>query len=327
MTASIKNVTRHKSHCFILNVEALGDVISTLPAMKYAAEKIFTDGRYYIMMHKQHRELFSFIPEKNVFYFGKEKHLTDLPVIVYMYDAIPENVPLSAFLSPLHMSLTDYSSVKLLGMLLPDGNRDYPKLELDSVDVGKFNLPKRYVCILPTILHKNRGLPKKEVYRISYHLIKHGITPVFLGKNTTITDTFNRASYSSSSPEAKEGMIDLIDKTSLMEAAKVMAGAECVVGLDTGLIHLAACTDVKIICGYTTVEPSLRLPSRHGELGWNITPITPKPKQCKFCASSWFVDDLNFNECNNSKQFECLEEMTADNFIEAMAAFGIVETK
>lgn len=311
--------TKHKPHCFILNAEALGDIIATVPAMKYAAEQVFIDGKYQIMMHKQFRFLFPFIPEDNIFYFGKEKHLHEPYVLVYLYDQIPPNVPLSAFLNPLRMLLIDYASVKLLGILLPENHRNYPRIPLNDIDVSKFNLPTRYACILSTILHKNRGMPRIEVYRIAHHLVKQGITPVFIGKNTTINDTFNRSQYSSVSTPAKEGMIDLVDATSLQEAAKIMADAECVIGIDTGLIHLASCTDVKIICGYTTVDPELRMPYRHNEKGWNLTAITPTNKQCRFCASSWYVDDVNFNECNNKKQFDCLDAMSADKFITALS--------
>ena len=309
-------MVKHKPHIFILNAEALGDIISTRPALKYAVENIFTVATYAVMMHRQFRFLFPFIPEDNVFYFGAEKRFDFQPIVVYMYDQIPSNVPLSAFLNPLRMSLIDYSSVKLLGTLLPDEHKNYPKLELDWVDITKFKLPSRYACILPTVLHKNRGLPRVEAYRIANHLIKKGITPIFLGKNTSIIDTFNKSKYSSISPPANDGTIDLIDKTSLPEATKIMAGAEYVIGVDTGLIHLAACTDVKIICGYTTVNQELRMPYRHNELGWGIIPIVPSEKQCRFCASSWFVDDVNFNECNNNLvPFDCLTTMSADNFI------------
>ena len=306
---------KNKPHCFILNAGALGDTIASVPTLRYAIENVFTNGKYQVMMHHHYRPLFDFIPESNVFYFGKEKHLSEPYVIIYMYDQIPSNVPITAFLSPLRLSLIDYSSLKLLGILLPENSKDYPKLQLND-DVSRFNLPDKYAVILPTILHKNRGLPRVEAYRIAYHLIKQGITPVFLGKNTTITDTFNKTNRTSISPPAKDGMIDLIDQTSLTEAATIMSAAEYVIGMDTGLIHLAACTDVKIICGYTTVDPKLRMPYRRGEMGWNLTPIYPSANQCKFCSSSWYVDDVNFNECNNQKKpFECLERITAENFI------------
>ena len=309
---------KHKPHCFILNAGALGDTIASTPVLKYAIENLFTDGKYQVMMHEHYRCLFPFIPDENIFYFGVGKNLHEPYVVVYMYDQIPSNVPLSAFLNPLRMTLIDYSSVKLLGMLLHDEHRSYPKLDLSSTDISKFKLPEKYVCLLPTILHKNRGLPQNTSYRLAYHFQKRGMTPVFLGKNTTITDTFNKSTYSSRSPTAGQGMIDLIDQTSILEAAKIMEGSQCVFGMDTGLIHLAAMTDVKIVCGYTTVDPSLRMPYRYGKLGWNLTPITPKITQCKFCASSWMVDDVNFNECNNPhEQLECLKEMSADNFIAA----------
>ena len=93
-----------------------------------------------------------------------------------------------------------------------------------------------------------------------------------------------------------------------------MDSAIAVVGADTGLIHLAACTDVPIICGYTTVDPDLRMPYRHNELGWNLTPITPPKSDCRYCSSSLFLNNVNFNECLQ-KEYQCIDSLSAEAFI------------
>jgi len=308
---------RHDPYCFIINAGALGDSLSAAPALKYAIENIFTNGKYEVMLHDYLRPLFPFIPEENVIYFGKGKDLSEPHIVVHYYDVIDSPTGPTANLNPLRMSLTDYSSIKLLGLLLKDEDKNYPKLPLDNIDISKFELPENYACILTTALHKNRSLPRTDVYRIANYLLKKGITPVFMGKATRIIDTFGSTPRYGVSPPAKEGMIDLVDKTSLMEAAKVMSNAICVVGADTGLIHLAATTDVPIICGYTTVAPDLRMPYRHNQLGWGLTPITPPEKDCRYCSSDFFLNHVNFNECLQ-KDYQCIDSLSGEAFIEAI---------
>ena len=304
----------HDAYCWIVNTAALGDTIASLPALKYAVENVFTDNKYQIMVHNYLRPLFQFVPEDNIIYFGVGKELTEPHTVVHYYDVINTEQGPSALLNPLKLSLINYSSIKLLGMILPEEHKNYPKLDLSDTDISEFNLPEKYVCILSTALHKNRSLPRADVYRIANYLIKKGITPVFMGKSTRIIDTFGATPRYGISPPAKEGMLDLSDKTTLLQAAKIMDSAIAVVGADTGLIHLAACTDVPIICGYTTVDPDLRMPYRHNELGWNLTPITPPKSDCRYCSSSLFLNNVNFNECLQ-KEYQCIDSLSAEAFI------------
>ena len=301
-------------HCWILNAGSVGDTIASLPILKYAINNIFIDNKYKVMTHEHLRPLFQFIPEDNIIYFGKGVELTEPHVVLYYYNVEdPEYQGVSGF-NNLKTSLVDYVSIKFLSKLLPEEHKNYPKLDLSDTDISEFNLPEKYVCILSTALHKNRSLPRADVYRIANYLIKKGITPVFMGKSTRIIDTFGATPRYGISPPAKEGMLDLSDKTTLLQAAKIMDSAIAVVGADTGLIHLAACTDVPIICGYTTVDPDLRMPYRHNELGWNLTPITPPKSDCRYCSSSLFLNNVNFNECLQ-KEYQCIDSLSAEAFI------------
>jgi ADP-heptose:LPS heptosyltransferase len=79
--------------------------------------------------------------------------------------------------------------------------------------------------------------------------------PVFLGKSEmTRRDLKSDYDYSRG--------YNLIDKTSLMEAAKIMKEAQVVLGIDNGLLHLASMTDATILYGFTMVGPEHRRISR-----------------------------------------------------------------
>jgi ADP-heptose:LPS heptosyltransferase len=312
-------IKEHSPHLFILGSGAIGDNISAIPAIRYAAENIFDLRKFRVMIPPTLRFLFDFLPEENIFYIGKEdQRVTTEWVVIRHYDLIPSTLHISAILSPMRMPLVDYASIKFLNMILRKEDKDYPKPNLNHVDISKFNLPEKYACILVTNLNKNRSLPFKTSEKIAKHLIKKGITPVYLGRNTKIVDTFNQTQTESESPLGFPGVIDLVDKTSLEEVTKIMGGSHVVIGADTGLIHLAACTDARIICGYTTVSPELRIPQRNYVDNWNFIPIAPPASSCRFCASELHRYDVNFNKCKRI-DLQCVSTtLNPERFIKAI---------
>ena len=310
---------QHAPHLFVLGAGAIGDTISAIPAMRYAAKHIFDPRNLRVMIPRELRELFDFLPDENLYFFGVEgQQIGQDWVVIRQYDQIPNTLHPSAIPSPMRMSLTDYAAMKFLGMLLPPEEYQYPSPNLSHIDIDQFGLPEKYACILVTNLNKNRSLPFRTSDKLAKYFLNKGITPIYMGKNTKIRDTFNQMDTESESPKAPWGAMDLVDKTSLMEAAKIMGGAQIVVGADTGLIHLAACTDVPIVCGYTTVAPHLRIPVRHGEFGWKFKSVTPPGSSCQFCASELHRYDVNFNKCMRT-DMQCVQTgLTPENFI-----FGI----
>lgn len=78
-----------------------------------------------------------------------------------------------------------------------------------------------------------------------------------------------------------EQYIDLRDETSLIEAAAILADASVVVGVDNGLMHLAASVGAPTVMGYTTVEPHHRRP-------YDVPHVEVIPSDdldCRFCQS------------------------------------------
>ena len=112
--------------------------------------------------------------------------------------------------------------------------------------------------------------------------------------------------------------INLIDKTTLLESAKVIAMSSCVVGMDNGLVHVAGCTNVPIVVGYTTVKPEHRMPYRNDELGWNCFPVVPeKSLECRFCQSNWEFVQWDFRKCFYS-DYKCVEMLKPELYIEQL---------
>lgn len=123
-----------------------------------------------------------------------------------------------------------------------------------------------------------------------------GLTPVFLGKrdllntgkvNTTFADDTN---YS-------EG-IDLREQTGVKDAAAIMQHAACTVGLDGGLLHLAALMqDSRIVFGYNITSVAHRVPRRNHGKTFNLT-LTEQELPCIGCQSKWKqVPNTMFDDC------------------------------
>lgn len=100
----------------------------------------------------------------------------------------------------------------------------------------------------------------------------------------------------SDSPEMT-GVLDMCGKTSLSDAYHIIDGAELFIGNDSGLLHLAACTDTPAIGIYTATTPDL-MPDNVTAVRSGL-PCSPCEKNGRFstsckceCTSSISTEDV-----------------------------------
>lgn len=194
---------------------------------------------------------------------------------------------------------------------------NYLPVKTDDVDISKFSLPEKYVCMTTGFTAPVREFLPHYVNQVNDYIIQRGYTPVFLGNEKTsngaghvINGVFrNEIDFTKG--------INLINKTSLIEAQKIMSNSKCVIGLDNGLCHLAATSEIPIVIGYTTVKPKHRMPYRHNELGWNVFPVLPPESiGCRFCQSNMqFTYHHDFKSCfyvqnKEDKEIQCIKQLT-----------------
>ena len=174
---------------------------------------------------------------------------------------------------------------------IPIGYREIPRIEGNEADISAFDLPERYAVITVMATADNRRLDSKLINSLISFYNQKGITPVLLGKEV-ITET-----YRARAPKGIRGQfIDLRNKTTLLEAAVILSKAHSVIGLDNGLLHLAACSSVPVVFLYTTVEPSYRNPPRRpGAKTIVITPTADLP--CRFCQTNMRYLIHDFKSC------------------------------
>lgn len=221
--------------------------------------------------------------------------------------------------SPMKMHGVDYAFMRLCDEVVPVSKKNYLRVKLDKVDVTTLELPTNthgYVVITTGYTAPVREFPASEINKVADYLLSKQVNPVFLGQRETITGVTHviKGKFSNEIDFSKG--VDLRDKTTLLQAAKIIQGAKAIVGVDCGLLHVAGCTSTPIIAGFTTVRPELRAPIRNNTLGHNFYSVAPGALlECRFCQSDTnFLYGVDYKYCMY-KDYKCVSDMTAEKFI------------
>lgn len=173
-----------------------------------------------------------------------------------------------------------------------------------------YELEKPFIVIGIGYAVPSRKMPLKCYLDIVKYCKKKGFNIVLLGaqrdkgKKPIIFDGY-----------PTDDCIDLIGKTSFTESISIMNKAACVVGVDSGLIHLAALTEVPIVCGYTYVDPFYRAPFRYGDQTWKFYAVEPK-SGCRYCSNGLAMFNVEFDTaCPHGKAYECTNSLEGKDFI------------
>lgn len=216
--------------------------------------------------------------------------------------------------SPMRIHTADYAMLKLCDENPGIEHKGSLILNPKPIAVKKFGLPKKYVVFLTGYTVAVREFAPSTVNEVVNFVISKGYSPVFLGATEAKTGSAHTIKGQFNQEVDYSKGLSLIDKTSLLEAAKIMGNAKAVVGVDCGLMHVAGCTDVAIVGGYTNVLSDTRAPIRKGIKGWNWYPVDALDKGCIACQSTTnFLYGHSYTECVLKKN--CSANLTPDKFI------------
>lgn len=211
------------------------------------------------------------------------------------------------------MHLVDNAFAQLAN-LNPAPTRDYVQIgnRLNKIKLSKnLRIEGKFAVLTPGATCEMRSLKASTFNSVKNFLLESGLQVVLLGHLTTgDRKIFYRSDYDFS------GCINLIDQTTILEAAQLINRAELIAGLDNGLLHLAACTETSIVFAYNVASPEHRRPSRPSGQIFEIAP--PNTLACRFCQSKVRFNDHLFSECLY-KDNECLEYLTGEKFIEKIS--------
>ncbi len=237
----------------------------------------------------------------------KEKYNQHLPTKTTKWDGN---------LSAMKIHVVDYAFLKLCDENPSLDNKNYLQIRPDEIDISMLRLPEKYIVITAGYTAKVREFPASHVNKIADFALSKGYTPVFLGQTKTETGTAHVIEGNFNQEVNLAAGVNLLNKTTLLEAAKIMGNAKAVLGVDNGLLHVAGCTNTLIIGGFTTVSPEVRMAVRNGILGWNYFPIEPdKTLPCRGCQEKTnFLYGHDYRDCIYN-DYVCTTQMTANKFI------------
>lgn len=302
--------------------KALGDSVATLPAIKFALAN-------YPMIH---------------FQIWPPDHMTEL--VQAALAEYPNKTIKPARLIPteadqklpaalnkqkegmttLKTGLVDYTFRCILDMDPPtQADKDYlqvvPTAAMKAQVASRIGT-SRYIVFTTNYTSKTRVFTAQVAQPVIDYIKSRGFTPVFLGQKSTPIMGDVAIPAESSDIDTSQG-VNLLDSTTLMEAHAILAGAAAVVGVDNGLLHLAAMTEVPVVAGFTNVSAATREPSRFGEKAWKWRSIEPPLSlACRLCQSRvHFAYEIKFTECMYG-DYAC-NRLDPQEFISALQSFGV----
>lgn len=154
-------------------------------------------------------------------------------------------------------------------------DKNYLQIDPTKINVKKFDLPKKYVCVQATAAEPVKTMPTATLNAVTDYILDRGYTPIYIGKEESHTGFGDMKVISRPIPADLTKGVNLINKSTLLECAGILSGAKAFVGMDGGLAHLAGCTDTEIIAGYTLVDPIHVAPIRKGTQTYKFHKIEP----------------------------------------------------
>lgn len=211
------------------------------------------------------------------------------------------------FLTPMGAHPIDVASAYYVGTSPAPFDMLLPVLDYERVPIDL----RRYAVIPTGFTSPNRQVTGKHINPISRYLLSKNITPVFVGKS----DFTGSGSYISRfADDIDFGLgVDLRDKTSVKELAALCQHAEVTIGLDCGVLHLAALMkNSKIVFGYNVTSIEHREPRRNHGKCVNVA-LTRRDLECTACQSTLKVYPAHkFQDCLYGDN-KCIELLFAND--------------
>lgn len=204
---------------------------------------------------------------------------------------------------------------------VPDHENYYCELDLDGLPLHRSveNLGGQYAVMTPGATHPTRTMPATVFNGIKAHIESMGLKVVFLGNSKNGGVEGQQYAFFANDYDYSGGL-NLINKTGLLEAAKIIDGSQFIVGLDNGLLHLGAMTSAPIVFGYTIAGPTQRRPVRRSSAPIIDVTVSKDELACIHCQERIrFFSGFDFRNCFYG-DFKCLPLLSEEKFISGIEA-------
>jgi ADP-heptose:LPS heptosyltransferase len=241
---------------------------------------------------------------------AKSKYDASLPGVTTQWN--------NSFHTAMRTHPLDYSFHVLTDKHIYDINeKNYLKINPERIHIERFELPEKYVVFACAAVVPVKEIPVSTMNQIIDYVLAKGYVPVFLGKTFAHTGYGDVAIQASPIDINFNKGFNLLNKTSLLEAAKIIHGAKAFIGADGGLMHLAGFTDTEILASFTLASPTHLAPIRNGSQTYKFHAIEPDDMSGKY-----YQTNTNFNFDEDMRFFDGWEKVrdsiTADKFIKVL---------
>lgn len=315
---------------FVCNHGALGDVITSLPAMVFARQMYHLMLKMRVWVPSYQMELVAHLLAPYGEFDVREFEKFPMKVVDRGADWEGGAVALNQLPHNTHtrnrVHMVDYAFNCLLDAQ-PESmlERSYPTL----APLGEQWILNKYVVFPVGATSANKLFKASVMAPIIRWVHERGYTPVIVGTKTSHTKA-----QTSSREMIPIVLIDEADKipmdlchdlremTTLSQLRDICGYAAAVVGTDGGTLHVAGTTDTNIIYGLTTTLPKHRYIARNGEPSHKIRYVGPRDLECAGCQSNWVMSHQDFRFCAYGDNI-CTEKLDAADFIAGLEELGL----
>lgn len=326
-----KQLVTHSEHRFILNHGALGDMITSLPAIIHARLAVPASAM------------------KMVVY----SQAVQMPLIAHLLKPYGEfevrdfaEVPLGAEARRLsnwsngaatsmnappydthtrnRVHMVDFAFNYLIDSRCETmAQRSYPTL----APIGSRAIDGKYVVFPVGATSDNKLFRASVMTPVLEWCLGEGYRPVLVGTKHTNTkakgpdgrlQTLVIREQTDLVPKAVfDACLDMRESTTLLDLRSILGHADAVVGVDGGTLHLAGTTDTNIVYAMGTTHPRHRYIARLGDHTHKIRYVVPRDLECAGCQSNWELTRLDFRFCAYGDN-KCMEHLHPQDFIDGL---------
>ena len=331
-----KQISSTDVHNFVLNHAALGDMISSLPAIVHARQFYHANLKMRVWIPLWQMDLV-----KHLLAPYGEFEFADLMTFPQKAEdrkdwaggPISYNAAVGDQHTRCRVHLVDYAFNFLLNAR-PESmmQRSYPTAApLGPEKIELFDGAAGYVVFPVGATSDNKLFHARVMGPIMRWCQSHGYVVVVTGTKTSHTATkvdgvlkaiVLRDQADLLPSDVVPGIVDMREKTTLLELRDLLGYASAVVGVDGGTLHLAGTTDVPIVFASGTTLPKHRYIPRHGEQTFRARYVGPRDLECTGCQSNWPLTTLHFTKCAYDDNL-CMEKLHPEDFINGLRELGL----
>jgi len=317
---------------FVLAHSALGDMITSLPAVIHARRTHGNRLKMHVWVPPWQMELVEYLlkpygefiiqdyGEFQANRAGREgSDLGPVAINAAHYNTHTRN----------RVHMVDYAFNYLLDAR-PEtmAQRNYP----NAAPLGPRVIAGPYVVFPVGATSDNKLFRASVMVPIMRWVLERGYKPVLLGTKTShvkaeVNGELEPVVVRDEADRIPQDMmaqaVDYRERTTLLQARDVCGHAAATVGVDGGTLHLAGTTNAPIVYGLTTTVPAHRYITRNAEPGYRIRYVVPRDLACAGCQSQWtLLFRHDFRYCPYG-DYACTEKLHPEDFINGLKELGL----